>query len=293
MELRHLHVFLAAAEELHFSRAASRLHVAQPALSRTIRDLEEELGAALFERNTRKVKLTDAGEDFLQSARRILDETKTAVESARRVARGESGVLRIGFIGTLSHQTLPQLLQAYHQRFPSVELSLVEAAPQRQKRLLAQEQLDCGFIGFFPGEDAGELATAVAYREPLMAALPVNHPLADRKTLQLNDLRDEPIYLPARENAPTYNPWIISLCLQAGFEPVIVKETDHAVTVLCSVAAGFAVTVFPEQICQLATPGVRFLPFDPALPPYEYVVAWRRNDHRRHLAEFLKLVGKA
>jgi DNA-binding transcriptional LysR family regulator len=290
MELRHLRSFQAVAEELHFSRAAARLHVAQPALSRTIADLEEEMGVLLVERNSRGVALTEAGEVFLGKVRRILEETGAAVLSAQRRARGETGNLSIGFIGTLSLSLLPRLLQAYRQLYPNVEVSLRELGPTRQRQEILGGALDCGFLGLTSDRYDGELETVVAAKDVLMAALPAQHSLAKQPTVPLKALRDEPLYLTARENAPVFNPWIIGLCRDAGFEPRIVRETDRSATVLNYIAAGFGVSIFPSQVAHFNVPGVVFRRLRGKVPGYGYYLAWKTGSTNQALAKFIELV---
>lgn len=292
MELRHLRTFQAVAEELNFSRAAKRLHVAQPALSRTIADLEKEMEVRLLDRSTHGVALTDAGGVFLERVRRILDDTKEAVMQAQRRSRGESGTLRVGFIGTLSHSLLPKLLQAYRSEFPAVDLVLSELGPTAQREKILSGDLDCGFIGFAVDSTEPGLDTVVVAEDALVAALPEKHVLSHREAIRLSDLKNEAFYLTSQANAPVFNPWLVQLCQKAGFEPQIARETDRAATVLNYVAAGFGVSLFPSRLSMLATPGVRFLPLKGRMPKYQYKFAWMPENPNRALAEFVRVVRK-
>jgi DNA-binding transcriptional LysR family regulator len=292
MELRHLKTFQAVAEELHFSRAAARLHVAQPALSRTIMDLESEMGVRLVERNSRGVSLTEAGSVFLERVRRILEDTEDAVKAAQRRSRGETGTLRIGFIGTLSLDLLPCLLRGYRSVFPSVELILRELGPTQQRQEILAGTLDCGFIGLTSKSKDTELEMVLAAEDSLMVALPDFHHLGEKAKIRLTDLRNEPIYLTSRLNAPAFNPWLIGLCQQAGFEPQITSEIDRSASVLNYVAAGFGVSIFPSRIAALATPGVKFLPITGRLPRYQYKLAWARGNPCQRLADFARLISE-
>lgn len=290
MELRHLRTFQAVAEELNFSRAARKLHVAQPALSRTIADLEAEMNVRLLDRNTHGVALTDAGGIFLERVRQILDDTKEAVVQAQRRSRGETGTLRIGFIATLSQSLLPQMLQAYRASYPAVDLVLRELGPKQQREGILAGQLDCGFIGLAVESADPELETMVVAQDELVAAIPASHPLATQPSVRLADLRHESIYLTAQANAPVFNPWLIALCEKSGFTPRITRETDRAATVLNYVAAGFGVSIFPSRIAALATPGVVFRPLQGRLPKYQYKFAWPPRSPNRALFEFVRLV---
>ncbi|HSI84677.1 MAG: LysR substrate-binding domain-containing protein, partial [Candidatus Methylacidiphilales bacterium] len=285
-----LRTFLIVAQELNFSRAAKKLNVAQPALSRTIADLETEMGVRLLERNTHGVALTNAGTLFLDRVRHILDDTSDAVTQAQRRSRGETGTLRIGFIGTLSQWLLPRLLQAYRTQFPFVDLVLRELGPTRQRQEILAGNLDCGFIGLTAAAPDQELQSMVAAEDELVAALPETHAFAARSAIRLIELKNEAFYLTARDNAPAFNPWLITLCEKAGFQPRIARETDRAATVLNYVAAGFGVSIFPAKIALLATCGVRFLPLKGRLPKYQYQFVWPLQHSNRALMEFAKLV---
>lgn len=290
MELRHLKTFKVVAEELHFSRAAARLNVAQPALSRTVMDLESEMGVRLLDRNSRGVTLTEAGSVFLERVRRILDETEDAVNAAQRRSRGETGTLRIGFIGTLSFDLLPRLLRAYRAVYPSMDLMLRELGPTQQRLEILAGTLDCGFIGLSADVQDEVLEMVIAAEDSLVAAIPDTHQLAGSSTLKLVDLKNEPFYLTARSNAPAFNPWLIGLCQKAGFEPQIAFEIDRAATVLNYVAAGFGVSIFPARIAAMATPGVRFVTISGNLPRYQYKLAWARGNRSKRVADFANLV---
>jgi DNA-binding transcriptional LysR family regulator len=290
MELRHLRTFQAVAEELNFSRAAKRLRVAQPALSRTIADLEAEMEVRLLDRSTHGVALTDAGALFLDRVRRILNDTKDAVAQAQRRGRGETGTLRIGFIGTLSHSLLPKLLQAYRAEYPAVDLVLSELGPTAQRERILSGHLDCGFIGFAVESIDPDLETFVVAEDALVAALPEKHALSKHDAIRLADLKDEAFYLTSQANAPVFNPWLVQLCQKAGFDPQIARETDRAATVLNYVAAGFGVSLFPSRLAVLSTPGVRFVPLKGRMPKYQYKFAWLSGNPNRALAEFARVV---
>lgn len=285
-----MRTFKAVAEELHFSRAAAKLNVAQPALSRTLMDLEAEMGVRLIDRNSRGVTLTEAGSVFLERVRRILDETEDAVNAAQRRSRGESGTLRIGFIGTLSFDLLPRLLRAYRAVYPAVDLILRELGPTQQRTEILAGTLDCGFIGLSSEMQDEGLEMVLAAEDSLVAAIPDTHRLAGKSTLRLVDLKHEPFYLTARSNAPAFNPWLVGLCQKAGFEPQIAFEIDRSATVLNYVAAGFGISIFPTRVAAMATPGVRFIPLSGSLPRYQYKLAWSRGNPNKRVTDFARLV---
>lgn len=292
MELRHLKYFVAVAEELNFSRAAIRLRVAQPALSKQIRDLERELEVRLLERSSHHVAMTAAGEVFLDRSRRILAESEEAVAAARRAHRGETGTLAIGFIGSISHAILPKVLQAYRQKYPEVELNLNELGPAEQVDALLKRTLDVGFLGMAQARKIPDLQVEILAEEQLMAALPSGHGMAGMKEIQLKALKKERFILTSRRNAPLFNEWLIELCHKAGFAPEIIREVDRAPTVLNYIAAGEGVSVFPAEIAKSASPGVRFVPLNRNLPKYRYCMAWRNDGNDGALAQFVELARK-
>ena len=287
MELRHLRYFVATAEELNFRRAAERLHVAQPALSVQIRQLEEEIGAPLLDRDRHHVALTPAGRVFLEHSRRLLRAAEEAVHAAGRAARGETGRLAIGFIAQLSYEWLPNVLRSFRQRSPDVEIILTELTPTRQIEELVARRLDLGIIGLGLPDPHEELEVAVMSEDNLVAALPHDHPLARRRQLALADLAKEKFIFTVRTDSPAFNPWLLGLCYRAGFEPAIALEADRSPSVVNYVAAGFGIGIFPSQIGRLKMPTVRFVPLDDATPKYQLCVAWRRDNESPALARFL------
>lgn len=293
MELRHLRYFVATAEELNFRRAAERLHVAQPALSVQIRQLEEEIGAVLLDRDRHHVALTAAGKVFLEHSRRVLRAADEAVRAAARAARGETGRLSIGFIAQLSYEWLPNVLRSFRRQYPDVEIGLTELTPTRQIEELEQRQIDLGIIGLglpYPHED---LEVAVMSEEGLVVAMALEHPLAKRRKLALAELAKERFIFTARADAPAFGPWLLALCREAGFEPKVALETDRSPSALNYAAAGFGVAIFPAQIGRMAMPSVRFVPLDDATPKYQLCAAWRRDNTSPALARFLATARRA
>jgi DNA-binding transcriptional LysR family regulator len=294
MELRHLRYFVAVAEELNFRRAAERMNVSQPSLSTQVRKLEEDVGAQLLERDTHRVSLTPAGSSFLQDCIRILRDTEESARKTLRISRGEAGTLSIGFVASLGHGLLPRMLRAYRRKFPDVELRLTEMDTTQQIEALTAHRLDLGFIGLGLPRENSDLELALVVEEKLVAVLPQDHPLGrdgrrSAKSLQLRALAGERLLLGARQNAPIYNPWIIALCQQAGFQPHEVWEMGQSVTVLNYVAAGFGITILPAQFGRFSTAGVRFVPLAEPLPGYRYYAAWRAKDRHTTLSHFVEI----
>ena len=293
MELRNLRYFVAVAEELNFRRAAKRLNLSQPPLTSQVRQLEEEIGATLLERDSHHVALTAAGVVFLESCRRLLRDAEVAAESARRAARGETGCLAIGFVPSLAYGVAPSLFRYYRRKFPKVSLTLSEMDTSRQLTELVARRLDIGLIGAgLPGEHP-ELDSVVIAEEPLMAALPEEHPLARRRTLTFRALAGEKLILTSRQNPTGYNPWLLRLCHRFGFEPSIAPETHpRTTTVLNYVAYGSGVAIVPAQFSRVPTAGVAFVPFARPVPPYRYCAAWRCHGPAALVASFVVIASE-
>jgi DNA-binding transcriptional LysR family regulator len=294
MELRHLRYFVAVAEELNFRRAATRMNVTQPSLSTQIRQLEEDVGARLLQRNTHRVSLTPAGVSFLEDSRRLLGDAESSARNAMRISRGEAGQLSIGFVASLGHGLFPRVLRAYRKEFPDVALSLTEMDTTQQIEALASRRLHLGFIGLGLPRETSDLELKLVAKEKLVAVLPEYHPLAGTErrpaaSLRLRALAGEKLLLSARQNAPIYNPWIITLCQQAGFQPHDVQELGQPVTVLNYVSAGLGFTILPAQFSKLPTFGVRFIPLREPVPVYRYYVAWSVKNTHSALQHFIKI----
>lgn len=259
MELRHLRYFVTVAEELHFTRAAARLHIGQPPLSQQIQALEEELGVSLFARTKRRVALTAAGERFLLHARQILQQTRDAAEDARRAARGEVGELRIGFTPSLPFTSLlPTLIHTFRARYPQVTLTLREMMTQDQLRAVAAGKLDIGMVrgGELDVPEAISLSPLLA--DPLIVVLRRDDPLANQPEIALVSLADRPfVTYPASAGTGIYRQ-IIRLCHQAGFAPNVVQEAREGTTLIGLVAAGLGVSILPAPLSCIQVEGVTY-----------------------------------
>ncbi len=288
MELRHLRYAVALADELHFARAAARLHIAQPPLSQQIKALEEELGVRLFDRTSRRVGLTDAGAAFIAEARRTLASAEHAIEAARRAARAETGRLAIGYVSSASYELLPAVLRAFRRRAPDVLLVLEEMNSSEQSRGVLAGTLDLGFVRRPPPTDR-RLAGTVVWREPIVVAVPRDHPLAAPRAIRLRQLAVEPfVIFPARPR-PSWADVALDLCRGAGFEPRVVQEAVEMVSALSLVAAGIGVALVPGAVRAVRRPGVVFRPLTPA--PWSELMLVRRNEPPTALiARFLEVV---
>src|SRR5215471_14821355 len=284
MELRHLRYFVAVAEELHFGRAAARMHIAQPALSRQIRSLEDEMKLRLFERDRRRVSLTAAGGDFLDEVKRILEQLERAIESARRAARGERGTLRIAYVPAVAYIGLPEIVRAFRQRLPDVEVRLQETNPARQVQALLAGRVDVGFARGPIQEPALNVQTVM--EEPLVAALPTGHPLSGRKIIKLEMLAHEPFVLQARSRGPGSHDQILAICRAAGFSPRIVQEGSQTEAVNL-VAAGVGVAIVPRSLRRIRRSGVVYRPLLER-PTTQLVMAWCKGEPLPMVRSFLE-----
>jgi DNA-binding transcriptional LysR family regulator len=247
MELRQLRYFVAAGEELHFSRAALRLHIAQPALSRQIQSLEEELGVALFRRDRRRVELTDPGRRFLDDARAILAKLDEAVVLTRSVERGEAGRLEIGHAPAADLALLPRLVSAFRSRAPDVQLVLRNLSGPDLHLAVREGRVQIGLLRLPIDDPALETITLIAER--LVAVLPAGHRLAAEAEVSIRDLASEPIVLFPRHLGARYHDTITAFCANAGgFEMTPRQESDTIHSTLGLVAAGVGISLQPESI---------------------------------------------
>jgi DNA-binding transcriptional LysR family regulator len=276
MELRHLRYFVTAAEELNFSRAAARLHVSQPPLSRQIRDLEEEIGAPLFDR-AKKLQLTPAGKSFLEQAKQILAQSERAARLAKAVSQGKSGQLIVAFLSPLGGVFLPPALRTLRQKYPLVEVTVVEMVPRKQIDALLDSQIDIGIVPKDEARSEKELALEPVVEVGLVAALPPQHSLTTLSRVPLQKLANESLVFLKRSSAPAMHDRIRDLCRAKGFEPRIGRQCDQAQAILDSVAAGIGVSILPEFFQRYQTEVV-FRPLAPNPPKTQRCMAWRRRD---------------
>ncbi|HZP93575.1 MAG TPA: LysR substrate-binding domain-containing protein [Burkholderiales bacterium] len=288
MELRHLRYFMTVAEELHFGRAAEKLHISQPPLSMQIRALERELGVTLLNRTQRHVSLTQAGNTLLQEARQILSRLDQAVLMTRRAGRGEIGELAIGFISVADYNVLPNLLREFRRRYPLVNLTLRESTTDAQLEDLVNGRIDVGLV--LPPISAPALESIPILREPLIAALPRRHPLARRAgRIALAALSNAPFILFPRHMAPGLYDDVVSFCRSAGFSPRVEQEAVQMQTIVSLVSAELGVAIIPQSLQNLQRTGVVYRQLKEASPLTEIRLAWRRDDALPVLRLFLDL----
>lgn len=263
MELRHLRYFRAVAEELHFGRAAERLHIAQPPLSQQIRQLERELQVTLLTRTTRSVELTPAGRAYLLRAVAILDDVDDAGEQARRISDGLEGRLVIGCVGSATYSLLPRLVRTLRETLPGVEVS-VRGEMLAPAQLLALQAGEIDLALLRPPVRQPGVATEVIRRDRLLAALPADHPLAAREELSVADLRDEEFVAHAGHGRSVMSSILAAACADAGFVPNVRHEVTETSTLVTLVAAGLGVAIVPAPTAALDIAGVDYRPLTPA-----------------------------
>jgi DNA-binding transcriptional LysR family regulator len=278
------------AEELHFGRAAERLHIAQPPLSQQIRQLETELGFELFHRTKRKVQLTEAGQVFLDEVQQIFKQLEQAIQVGRQTSRGEMGQLVVGFVSSAPYNILPKILRSFRSSVPEVRLELHELTTNEQFRWLRESRIDVGFVRP-PVEDTFNFETI--FQESLMVALPDTHLLAHQSDVCLRSLKNEPFILFPRLLAPGLYDLIISLCQQAGFSPNVTQEAIQMQTIVSLVAGGLGIAIVPESLQNLQRTGVVYKIIQEPTPKTAIAIIWRQNDRSATVQKFLEIARLA
>ncbi len=286
MEIRHLRYFTAAAEELNISRASRRLNVSQPAMSRLIRDLEDELGTPLFVRERFGLALTDAGVKLLAYARQILDLSSEAVRVIRNQP-ANTATLTIGFIASSLGSFLGAALKAFRDSHPEIYVKIHELSPAEQAKELRKGQIDVALIGNPCGAVQDEFETAVLTELQLVAVIPASHGLATRKRIGLKELADDEVIGYREESFPGRNQTILNAFRTAGIKPDIKYHADSLVEVLAMIGSGGGICLMPADVETLPHPGAVFVPVREKLDPIRFTAAWRRDDERQEIRELL------
>lgn len=284
MELREIRSFVTLAEQLHFGRAAHLLHLSQPALTKQIRRLEEEVGGALLARGRHGAQLTALGQQFLRGAQRAVRDLDELLDRTRRIAAGETGRLRIGF-GFHTFELVPRLVVRLRESVPSIELTLRDMSTVEQVEALRSEAIDLGFVRLPVG---AEFETLPVIEDRLMlvsslsAELPVN--------LSLKDCRDKPFVLISHDRSPTFRQHAVTLCAKYGFHPRTVQEVPEVTTALALVQAGMGLTMIPQSFGSTQFAGVRFHILQDPEARWKVGAAWRRGDTNPLLHRFLTML---
>jgi DNA-binding transcriptional LysR family regulator len=290
MELRHLRYFVAVAEELHFGRAAERLHMSQPPLSQQIRALEGEMRVELFSRAGRGVVLTPAGTAFLAHARQVLAQVEQGVRASQAVQRGELGRLSVGFITSMPYTYLPWVLRVFRSRFPKVELALTEQESWSQLDLVRQDRLDVGIVR--GPVQVPDLASVTVLSERFLVALPDNHPLANARSIRLQKLASEEFIVFPRAIGGSFYTEVMRLFEQAGFTPKIAQEAVQMHVAAGLVSARIGVALVPESIQLLPIEGVVFRPLAGDGGKAEVAIVHRHTDESPILNAFLRVASE-
>jgi len=293
MELRHLRYFYAVAEEKHFGRAATRLHMAQPPLSQQIKQLESELGVRLLNRTTRRVDLTPAGEAYLVRVRAILQAVDAAGDEAKRIGSGLEGRLVVGCVGSATYSLLPALARALREQLPHVDFAFQgEMLTPDQVAALRDGSIDLALMRP-PGDpsDYADLTLATLREEKYVVALPEGHWLATRSRVRLADLRGEGLIMHSGHGRSAMYDAVVGLCRAAGFDPTIQHEVAETSTLVTFVAAGLGVAIVPEPVAQLVIAGATYRPLA-SRARMDLVVATRVDDHSALLARTLGVLRR-
>ncbi len=278
VELRHLRYFVAVAEELHFGRAAARLHMAQPPLSQAIRRLEAAVGCPLLARTSRSVRLTPAGTAFLERARRTLRTVDEDILEARSIGAGQTGRLNVGFVGSGMLTTLPEILSRYVAAYPGVQLQLHESFTSRVVDGLLAGDVDAGIVR--DAEPVDGLVATPMLSEPFIAILPAGHPNAGDASMSVSALADTPFVYPPRSAGARAFEKPLTLCEEHGFRPRIAHEATHWLTILRLVGTGLGVSLAPACVRHIATPEIACVALRETQVVSELELLHRVDEHR-------------
>jgi len=289
MELRHLRYFVAVAESLNFTRAAAKLHLAQPSLTRQIQNLEDEIGVRLLNRSKSQVALTEEGRSFLVDAKRLLALATESVQSVQRLSRGETGQLNIAYSSNFNFELLPETLGAFRQAFPHIALNLFDMTPAEQFRALEVRKIDLGFVGLRPPASIRGLQWQSIARHKTVVVLPVKHPLTRKRRINLAALKTMFFVGMSEKTHPGFRDWLCETCQRAGFTPRILQDAELEPALMTFVAEGLGVTLAREHIKKLPNPGVAFRPLAPPVKA-DYCIAWNGDNDSRALQRYVEIV---
>ncbi|WP_341864138.1 LysR substrate-binding domain-containing protein [Gymnodinialimonas sp. 57CJ19] len=290
MDFKRLTYFVAVAEELHFGRAAARLDIAQPPLSRQIAQLEAELGVQLFDRSRSQIKRTQAGDALLVRARDILERLDRTKREVKRIGEGAAGRLRIAFIGSASYGVLPELIRTFRSEYPDVELALSALNNAELKTALIERQIDIAFAR--PALEDDEIRCDLIHQEPLILAVPAESDLAERDELILAELKRETFVLYPRRPRPSFADYVLKICKKEGFIPGSEVLAQDYQTAIALVSVGVGISVVPQSVSQSDRHGVVFRPFEEGNLGTAISLAVRRDNQSVHTNQFVTVAQK-
>jgi DNA-binding transcriptional LysR family regulator len=290
MDLRRLMYFVAVAEELHFGRAASRLGIAQPPLSRQIAQIECDLGVLLFDRSRSQIRLTQAGETMLERARDVIDRLEQAEQEVRRIGEGSAGRLRVAFVGSAAYGILPNVIKTFRNDYPDIELAISAMNNAELKRALIQREVDIAVAR--PALEDEELHSQPFHHEPLIVALPDTSPALESDPLELVSLKRETFILYPRKPRPSFADHIINICKIEGFIPKAQIMAQDYQTAISLVSVGVGISLVPESVSRSERTGVTYRPYVGNNPGTSLSLNYRRDNRMPHLQNFLKVALK-
>ncbi len=291
MELRHLRYFVAVAEEQNVTRAAARLHVSQPPLSRQIRDLEEELGVALFEHKAKAIRLTDAGQVFLVEARSVLQRAEEAVQMVKAVASGRRGEIHVGYAPSLTVELLPRSLRVFQEANPGVRVHLHDLSTQEMLRGLRDGKLHVALLVQLSAKVLAGLAFKELRRYAVCVAVHPSHPLARARKVGLEQVAREPLIAYTLADYPEYHAWLSALFAPLNVPPKIAEEHDSSTSLIASVEAGRGIALVQQGFDCLAGPRLKVRPLTPAPSPLVVGIAWRKDANSPLVQKFVTAVS--
>ena len=293
MELRHLRYFVAVAEEENVSRAALKLHVSQPGLSRQIRDLEDEIGFQLLERSAKSVRLTAAGKVFLTEAREVLLHADAAVNKARAVAHGGSGEIHVGYAPSLTVQILPPMLRAFQGEFPHVRVTLHDLSSEEMLTQLGTRKLQVALTVRPPAKLLRGLSFAEIARYAMVVAVAPNHPLAKLKAITLQQVAPEPLIGLNRKDYPEYHAETKKLFAAVRLKPSFAEEHEGGTGIITAVEAGRGIALVPSSLACIVGTRVKLIPLKPALPPIPVGAVWLKENESELVKKFIAAASPA
>lgn len=289
MELRHLRYFVAVAEELSFTKAAQKLRLAQPSLTRQVRNLENEIRVRLLDRSNNRVTLTAEGRRFLFDSKKLLVLCEESIAAVQLMSRDESAQLNIAYVANIHYGLLPATLAAFRKLCPLVALNLFDMRSTEQFQALDGRKIDLGFVGLRPPLSEDWLLSECVAHDAIVVSLPSRHPLAEKTRLKLADLASQFFIGMSANSHPGARQWLLETCQKAGFGAKILQEADSEPAAIKFVADGLGVALMPEQITDLPHEGVLFRPLFSPLRR-ESAIAWRADNPSRPLKDYIRIV---
>lgn len=289
MKLRHLQYFVAVAEELNMRVAAEKMHISQPPLSRQIRELEKDLGIELFDRDKKKLRLTQAGEYFLKEAKEILNKSQSAAQMVKAVNSGEAGSLAIAYRVPIEGMIPTRVLRKCRELFPSMKLIIREMTLPDQVVALLENRIDLGYVGFRNAELQNILNYETVLKSDILVILPAGHRLLKKRKLDLAELSEEHFIFVERAASPFAYDWLVSIPKICGFTPNVVQQADTPRNMFRLVGAGLGISLVPDFLKIYSMPEVAFRPLKSRIQ-VEWSIAWRKDNKSAVLETFLRLL---